>query len=502
EELQAVLRGNFAADGAFAALLNTKIAERVWQVLQQFEQKEKLRLPDAGFLTLAIHCTLTVQQLREQGGSSAAVHPPENAAQRLGAALGQAFGLTLPTEEVQYLEQYLAAYITGDDGEKWGAGEMYLRHLTGRLISEVERAMRVNFSGYASLRDNLFTHLRPMLLRVREQIHMDNPQLDTIQREYPQLWAATRAACDTVEMELALPHIPDSEAAYLAMHFGAVLEQNGALRQAARVVVACPLGMSSSRFLASRIEGEFPTLKVDGCCSVRELDPEQLHSRGIDLVIATVPLELAYPSITVNPALLEPDRALLRDAVQRLNGTVRTGTPAEPSAASAAEGGLRYTYRLTRSMVQMLDHLCIRTVCKPVSRQGLIDAASRLFCPNEDASRLVAQQLRRREAMGDTYIKPLFALLLHCRTKAVSDCRFGYLQAQPPVYEAGKMIMGAFVLLAPDTDDPIPVEVMRMVSAQLIEEPELIERLRTGQRDAAVQLLEEKLDRLFSEHGN
>ena len=416
--------------------------------------------------------------------------------------MGQAFGLTLPTEEVQYLEQYLAAYITGDDGEKWGAGEMHLRHLTGRLISEVGRAMCVNFSGYVSLRDNLFTHLRPMLLRVREQIHMDNPQLDTIQREYPQLWAATRAACDTVEMELALPHIPDSEAAYLAMHFGAVLEQNGALRQAARVVVACPLGMSSSRFLASRIEGEFPTLKVDGCCSVRELDPEQLHSRGIDLVIATVPLELAYPSITVNPALLEPDRALLRDAVQRLNGTVRTGTPAEPSAASAAEGGLRYTYRLTRSMVQMLDHLCIRTVCKPVSRQGLIDAASRLFCPNEDTSRLVAQQLRRREAMGDTYIKPLFALLLHCRTKAVSDCRFGYLQAQPPVYEAGKMIMGAFVLLAPDTDDPIPVEVMRMVSAQLIEEPELIERLRTGQRDAAVQLLEEKLDRLFSEHGD
>ena len=34
EELQAVLRGNFAADGAFAALLNTKIAERVWQAVR------------------------------------------------------------------------------------------------------------------------------------------------------------------------------------------------------------------------------------------------------------------------------------------------------------------------------------------------------------------------------------------------------------------------------------------------------------------------------------
>ena len=116
---------------------------------------------------------------------------------------------------------------------------------------------------------------------------------------------------------------------------------------------------------------------------------------------------------------------------------------------------------------------------------------------NAHAARQVAQKLRRREAMGDTYIKPLFALLLHCKTNAVSDCRFGYLQAQPPVYEAGKMIMGALVLLAPDTGDPAPVDVMRSVSAQLIEAPELMELLRTGQKEAAARLLEERLDLLF-----
>ncbi len=96
----------------------------------------------------------------------------------------------------------------------------------------------------------------------------------TIQREYPQLWAATRAACDTVEMELALPHIPTAKRHILPCTLARVLEQNGALRQAARVVAACPLGMSLSISGFSRIEGEFPDLKVDGCCSVRELDPE------------------------------------------------------------------------------------------------------------------------------------------------------------------------------------------------------------------------------------
>ncbi len=502
KELQAVLCGSFEGSRAFSDLLDTGIASAVWQVLQRFEQTEKLHLPDAGFLNLAIHCTLTVQELREQGKpSSASPHTPETVAGRLSAALSRAFGIALPPEETEYLEQFFGAYMQGESGEKWGsAREMSLRHLTERLISEVGRSLHVDFSGYASLRDSLSGHLRPMLLRVRQQMQMDNPQLDTIRREYPQLWAATRAACDAVGQEFALPPIPDSEAAYLAMHFGAVLEQNGALRQTARVVVACPLGMGSSRFLASRIEGEFPTLKVERCCAVRELDPTELRKLGIDLIIATVPLSLPYPSITVNPALLEPDRALLRDAVKRLSGTVQTGdsAPAAPPAHTA-ESGVRYTFQLTRSMVQLLDHLCIQTVRRPGTRSGLIDAASRLFCPGEDAARQVARQLRNREALGDTYIKPLFALLLHCRTNAVADCRFGYLQAQPPVYENGKMIMGALVLLAPDSGDAAPVDVMRSVSAQLIETPELMELLRTGQRDAAAKLLEEKFDLLFPE---
>ena len=46
---------------------------------------------------------------------------------------------------------------------------MHLRHLTGRLISEVERAMCVNF-GLCIAERQPVTHLRPMLLRVREQI--------------------------------------------------------------------------------------------------------------------------------------------------------------------------------------------------------------------------------------------------------------------------------------------------------------------------------------------
>lgn len=397
------------------------------------------------------------------------------------AALNRAFGLTLPPEEAQYLELYLSAYLGAED--PWGsAQEMELRNLEAALIREMEKALHTDLSGYTSLRDDLYCHLRPMLLRVEQNIRTENPQLDTIRTDYPGLWKATRAACDAVQQQFVLPAISDDEAAYLAMHFGAVLEQNAMFRLRLRVVVACPLGMGSSRFLASRLGNEFPSLQVEGCCSVRELNAADLRRRKIDFIISTVPLELDYPAVCISPSLLEPDRAVLKDAITRYSQNRAEPEPAvQPVQDTACAGSkLQYYARLTRSMTGLLEYLTIQPVKVPGSRAALIHAAAQLFCPQEADARLVEQQLRRRETLGDTYIKPLSALLLHCRTSAVKDCRLGYLQAQPPVYEPGRIVLGALVLLAPDDGNGVPVEVMQNVSGQLIETPRLMEALLTS----------------------
>ena len=501
KELAEVLCGRMPENEIFSTLLDTKTAEKVWAALQQFEQEEQLHLPDAGFLALAIHCTLTIQQLRQGGDKGSAprgLRPAGNHAARLVAALNRAFGLTLPPEEAQYLELYLAAYLGAED--PWGsAQEMELRNLEAALIREMEKALHTDLSGYTSLRDDLYCHLRPMLLRVEQNIRTENPLLDSIRTTYPGLWKATRAACDTVQQQFVLPTISDDEAAYLAMHFGAVLEQNAMFRLRLRVVVACPLGMGSSRFLASRLGNEFPSLQVEGCCSVRELNAEKLHRKKIDFIVSTVPLELEYPSVCISPSLLEPDRAVLKDAITRYQRNHETALEEPPSIPVQKErrSGLRYYASLTRSMTGLLEHLTIQPVKAPGSRAALIHAAAQLFCPQEADARLVEQQLRRRETLGDTYIKPLYALLLHCRTSAVKDCRLGYLQAQPPVYEPGRIVLGALVLLAPDDGNGVPVEVMQNVSGQLIETPRLMEALRTGQQQEAADLLEQGFDRTF-----
>lgn len=474
-------------------LLSPETADKVWSLLRAFEQEEGMYFTDAGFLSLAIHCALTVEQIRAGGWAPSPVEKavPLEYAARLAGKLEKAFALSLPSEEVRYLALYLDAYSGLSDEDDWGsAGELELRDLSMRLIGSVGRTLGVDLSRYPSLSEDLCAHLRPMLYRMEQGVPAENPQLAVIQTEYAVLWQATRAACDEAQQALGLSPIPDEEAGFLAMHFGAILERESLARMRVRAMVVCPFGMASSKFLASQLIREFASLHITASGSARGLSPEGLHRQGIDLLISTVPLDIDFPHVCVNAILQEQDRARLRGALAK----VQAGT-AVPARAVQPADDLRYAGRFSAALLDLLAALRIETVSLPRTRMALITQAAKLFAADDPAP--IEQAILRREAMGDTYIRPLWALLLHCKTNAVPGCRLGYLRAEPPVYEDGRMIRGALVLLAPETEDTVPTEVMQAVSGLLIEEPQLIQSLRAGDLDGAAEVLERGLGQRF-----
>ncbi|MGN0708273.1 MAG: PRD domain-containing protein [Faecalibacterium sp.] len=480
-------------------LLDHSTARTVWRALEQFEQEEELHFTDAGFLSLALHLTLTIQQLREGVQDSVELVPPLDLsmATRLARRIENALGLNLPRSEISYLALYLDACRTRPNTDGPDAREMNTRYLAACLIDTMARQMGVDLRRYPSLADDLYCHLRPMLHRLSQGIQTENPQLALIQEHYPRLWRATRFACDDARARLNLPAIPDAEAGYLAMHFGAVLEQDAAARMQVNAVVVCPYGMASSRFLASQIEREFTAFHIQKVGALRDLNADELRAQGIDLVISTVPLELPFPSVTVDPILNDQNRTVLRAAAQQYSHKGERRTPRPAQAPENRAQALRYAARLSAALLELLDALVIRKAELPGSRTALIREAARLFCSQPEAAHRIEKALFQREGMGETFIPPLNAVLLHCFTPEVPGCRFGYIKAEPPVYENGRAIHGALVLLAPDSEDGIPADVMQAVSAILIEQPELMEQLRLGHRDQAAALLEKGLGERF-----
>lgn len=476
--------------GTTLDLLDQQDMQTVARVLQGFERRGRFVFSDSAFVALVLHLTLLAGQVR--AGTLSADGPRDTAGRDAAALLLSvegALGVRLPAGEAAYLERYLKA-AAGE--QQWDdPQELQISQLAALLIQGMERETGVELTGFSTFRADLCNHLRPMLLRITRGERIENPQLNAIRTQYPALWDTVRLVCDEAARTLRLPPIPDEEAGFLAMHFGAVLEECEKSRRRLRAVVVCPMGMATSRFLTSQLDREFPLIAVERMCPLRGLDTDALRREGISLILSTVPLRIDFPHIVVSTVLQEKDRILLQNAIDEFQRqSVAAAAPAAPQAAN-----LRYTGALSACVVGLLDTLSIRAVSAPRTRRDLIRHAARLFCPAPGAARRVEDALVRREALGDTYIPPLRALLLHCKTDAVDGCRLGYLRPARPLAEGGRDIHGAIVMLAPDGPEPIWQQVMQQVSAVLIDRPALIEALQAGDRARAAALLEDELGR-------
>lgn len=478
-------------DGSTLGLLDRKDMQAIARVLQGFERSGRFVFSDSAFISLVLHLTLLAGQIRS--GRLKADGPRGKAgrdAAALQISLEGALGMRLPAGEAAYLDHYLHAALGEQDWDD--PEELRVSQLAALLIRGMERETGVELTGFSTFRTDLCAHLRPMLLRMERGERIENPQLEAVRTQYAELWAAVRRVCDQTSHTLRIPPIPDEEAGFLAMHFGAVLEKCAQTRRRLRAVVVCPMGMATSRFLTSQLDREFPDIAVERMCPLRGLDTDALRGEGIGLIISTVPLSADFPHVVVSAVLQEKDRILLQSAVETFREQASAAVQPMPQPAD-----LRYADALSACLVGLLDTMAIDDIPAPRTRGEVLHAAARLFSRSPQQLREIETALARREALGDTYIPPLRAHLLHCKTSAVDSCCLGYLRLPYPVTENGREILGAVVMLAPDRPEPVWQRVMQEVSAVLIDRPALIESLRAGERDQAVRLLETDLSLRF-----
>ncbi len=490
-ELHSLFQGTVKGPYLLASFFDPITAKTVWDILLAFDKEEDLHFSESHLTSLAVHIMLTIRQLR-QGISDSTIPEPQldlSRAIRLSQRITQTFGVPFSLTEKRNLALYLDAYGHSDGAD---SREMEVRYLAAYLIRGISNTLGVDLSSYTTLADDLCSHLRPMLMRLQTHVHNDNPQLGSLKTQYPDLWNAAWMVCCNAQKAGLCPVIPEEEVGYLAMHIGAVLEQEYLIHTRLDIAVVCPYGLASSKFLAAQIQRDFPAIHISFCGGIQGLDPDQLRKQRVDIIVSTVPLKIPFPHIRVNTILQESDRALLRAAMESERQRIHPAKAEKPDRRSA----LRYTAEMSSQILSLLNHVTIQVLEKPQRKDDFIQKASRLFCAERESAESVAAQLWRRENLSSTYIKPLQALLLHCRSDAVPHCCLGYLAADPAVNLDGQPVLGALVLLAPK-DGQIPLEVMQAVSALLIEEPRLIEALRSENTTQAIEILETGLSQRF-----
>ncbi len=172
------------------------------------------------------------------------------------------------------------------------------------LIEEFERIACIQFEDRESLEQALYWHLGTSIYRYRFGIQIGNIFAKEIEDQYSHLFSITKMTAQVLEKAMGVP-IPDSEIAYLTLHFGAAIKIEEIPDDKLKILIVCVNGVSTSNMLKHEVHKLIPFAEIAGVRAAVDLLNVQ---KECNLIISTIRLNSVVPVITVHPVLTEFDR--------------------------------------------------------------------------------------------------------------------------------------------------------------------------------------------------
>ncbi|MGG1572455.1 BglG family transcription antiterminator [Fictibacillus sp. NRS-1165] len=194
-----------------------------------------------------------------------------------------------------------------------------LLQICERLVTDFESKACISFEEKNTVVETLYQHLKPAYYRMKYRIPIHNPLLIQIREEHRELYTIVKELLEPVEILLNIS-IPEEEAGFITIHFGALLEKPKHIAaRKKRAWVVCPSGISSSLMVKHQLESLFSEITIDRTMSLQEFKKDQ--SSNFDLIFSTVQLPTKKRYFLVKPIMTPVEKStLINDVYQFLFG--------------------------------------------------------------------------------------------------------------------------------------------------------------------------------------
>lgn len=362
--------------------------------------------------------------------------------------------------------------------------------LARQMINVVQQETGYAIHDEDVLVDALASHLQLAMTRLVFKQAIHNPLEKEIRDHYPQWFDLARKCSSLIETALSCP-VPDAETAYLTLYLGAAMEK-AASRSERRyhIAVLCPIGMSSSVLLASRVEAIFPQVTVDAIISFKQA-PEIILQQRLDMILTTADISLpGIPVLMVRPFFPESDQEKFREFLKNL--LPRKITPVPIQAPDLLQE-LRQVNELVSGLTSLLSHFFFLD-SDATSLDIVIEQTARQILPGNAPA--LARALAQRESFGHLVLGEQQMAMLHTRTDDVKDLHFGLIRLQKALEIDGQSVSTILAMAAPQAIAPVKLDIMRLISRSIIDDDHFALALREGN----AQAIYSQLERLLKNH--
>ncbi len=482
------------------------VTSAVTQILTEGEERLSLRLSDNGYLHLLAYISYSVHRIQqgflidhtEPSAADLSMEPEFAVAEYLMKQLRCHFSLPI----IECETQYLAVFLTGvriwpvSRRDLTTKRDFDIHQMTLSVIKIVGDNLGVDFSDDPKLPTELGTHIQPTIGRLRAGIPIENPLLKDFQTNYEKIYHACANGCSSLSELYGLPPFPAAEIGFITIYFVMALDRKAKLDRRISAIIVCPTGIGSSRLLAENLKKEYPDLDIRGTMSAFDIDPEKLSAEGIDLIISTVKLDTSYRWLRVSPILAKQDKMLLNSKMKLiLSQKQHQEQTARPlPAAPLTKDDVMHISALGDEIYHLLKNIRFGRAPVLQNREDIIIHAASLFADTPEMEQRFYEIMKKRDQLADTYMKPFHTLFLHGRSPDITHPCFGYVHLEPPIYENGRIILGAIISFIPEKDDhKTAASLASEIVGALLEESDLLTALRKADDELFTSLLEVSL---------
>lgn len=494
-------------------LLNTDILHRVCRCFESILDERIRNLTQESYTGLILHATIAVERVKKGGIME---ENPELAkriqfdgdyelARLLVTSLEDEFEIQMP--DVEFL--YVCLHIKGakiqksvfSDGEKMlsETQEELEETVRGMIVAFDENMARVLEADREFVR-GLLAHIRPTLVRLRNQLPIENTHLAEIKSTYPEIYEK----CKNVRRYLKTVtgyELPDAEVGFLAIHFGAALVRLENERDKKRIVqigLVCASGIGISRLMSYRVQKYFGSRVQINTYGSEDLSPYTLGKNDFFVSSMRIP-GFEGEMMGVSPLLPEQDLKKIEERVAYYERK-----PRDRQENHDFEMQLEKLNRLSLRIREVLRDFGSIFVRTEAGFHEFLEEALIQITPSKVSAQAIEKDLIQREEIATQVIPELGIALFHARTEGMQ--KIGVYVCRP---KTGTVFTNAYfngiacvlILLVPR--DEYQEENSRMlgyISQALVEDDQFLATMRSAGEETMREALSKTLKRYFNRY--
>ena len=495
----------FSIENRMLNFIDKTIIKGIEKIVSELEEKFNFKLIDSDYIGLVVHISLAVQRIKngekismdKSSLSELEILPEFAVATEITEKLEKVFTIEIPKDEIGYITMHLkgARLRLNKVENDIDLDNLDIKQISNYIITEVENDFNIEIINKQKLSKDIYNHLVPAISRMSMKLNIRNPLLENIKEQYSEIYHSCENACEILKKITKIDKIPESEVAYIAMHIAAAIEEN-LKNENLSVVIACPTGVGTSKLLGVNIKKEFPNLDIKNSISVINIDTKKLKDDGIDFIISTVDLDVDYRYICLNPMFLQKDKIKLKEFIHRYSKQ-RITKKIIKKELKCDKDKIKNITNLGTEIITILEEVRVREINNVKTVNDLMGIASSVFAENVNHAKEIKKLLLEREEKSSTYLNGFNMMLLHCKDKKITSCKFGVIRLNEKLIEDGKEINFAIISLIPEKNTQTQINIMSHINGEIIERESLRNSIMKISEEELTSIIEKILGDLY-----